>query len=95
VAPCNDLSRPGGPHDDDPTVGTLSAPHFVSIDEAARRLGVARSTVYAQYLGRELHRVKQGRRSMVAVVEVNALARRLAADAGVELELVTEHAEAP
>jgi len=54
---------------------------------------VARSTVYAQYLGRELHRVKQGRRAMVAVVEVDALARHLAAEAGVELELVTEHAE--
>jgi len=74
-------------------VETRPAPHFVSIEEAARRLGVARSTVYAQYLGRELHRVKQGRRAMVAVVEVDALARHLAAEAGVELELVTEHAE--
>ena len=80
--------------DDDLTVDDQRpAPHFVSIEEAARRLGVARSTVYAQYLGRELHRVKQGRRAMVAVVEVDALARRLATEAGVVLELLTEHAE--
>jgi len=69
------------------------APYFVSIDEAARRLGVARSTIYARHLGRELHLVKQGRRSLVALVEVNDLARRLATEAGGTLDPVTEHAE--
>ena len=59
--------------------------YFVSVSEAALRLGIGRSTLY-KFVGDDLHLVKIGRRSVVSLVELDRLAVKLAAEAGVVLE---------
>jgi len=58
--------------------------HFVSVTEAGLILGIGRSTVYQFAATGDLHLVKIGRRSVVAVVEIDRLAARLASEAGVD-----------
>jgi excisionase family DNA binding protein len=62
--------------------------HFVSTSEAAQILGCGRTTIYQYVQSGDLHLVHHGRRSVVAVVEVDRLAARLAAEAGVDLGLL-------
>ena len=66
--------------------------HFVSVREAALRLGIGRSSLYAFVHSGDIHLVHPfGRRSVVAVVEIDRLAAKLAAKAGVELESWEPH----
>ncbi len=74
-----------------PGAGTPPIPHavhFVSITEAGLMLGIGRTTIYDYVKAGDLHLVHHGRRSVVAVVEVDRLAARLAAAAGVDLGLL-------
>jgi hypothetical protein len=62
--------------------------HFVSVREAALRLGIGRSSLYVFVHSGDIHLVHPfGRRSVVAVVEIDRLAAKLAAQAGVVLQL--------
>ena len=65
-----------------------SGVHFVSFPEAALRLGCGRTTLYGYVKSGDLHPIHHGRRSVVAVVELDALASRLARAAGVDLDLL-------
>jgi len=57
--------------------------HFVSVREAALRLGCGRSTLYRYVHTGDLHLIHHGRRSVVAVVEIDRLAKRMGERAGV------------
>jgi len=60
--------------------------HFISLEQAALMLGCGRSTLYRLYIHTgDLHLIHHGRRSVVAVAEVNRLAAKLASKAGVIL----------
>ena len=65
------------------------AVHFVSVKEAGLMLGIGRSTVYQHVAAGSLHLIKLGRRSVVAIVEIDRLATRLATAAGVDPGLLT------
>ena len=52
-------------------------------------LGIGRTTIYQHVHGGDLHLIKIGRRSVVAVVEIERLAARLATEAGIDLNLLT------
>lgn len=63
--------------------------HFVSVAQAALILGCGRTTMYEYVRSDDIHLVHHGRRSVVAVVEIDRLAARLASEAGIDLDLLT------
>jgi len=65
--------------------------HFVSVARAAMMLGCGRSTLYRYVHSGDIHLVHHGRRSVVAVIEVDRLATKLAVEAGVELKSWEPH----
>jgi predicted GIY-YIG superfamily endonuclease len=64
------------------------AVHFVSTHEAGLMLGIGRTTIYDYVHSGDLHLVHHGRRSVVAVREIDQLAARLAAEAGIAPDLL-------
>lgn len=52
-------------------------PALLSIVEAARRLGVSRSTIYSLLRDQELERVKIGRAARISSASVDAFVQRL------------------
>lgn len=62
---------------------TPSRPHFVSVPQAARTIGVGRTTFYGMIGNGTIHPVKLGKRTVVSTRELAALAARLEQAAGV------------
>jgi hypothetical protein len=62
-------------------------PVFVSIIDASRLLGCGRSSIYEYAKSGDLHLVHHGRRSVIAIGELNQLSRRLADQAGVPADV--------
>jgi predicted DNA-binding transcriptional regulator AlpA len=57
--------------------------YFLGVTEAARTLGVSRSTLYAMFRARVLHPCHIGCRAVVAVQELRSYSRSIAAASGV------------
>jgi excisionase family DNA binding protein len=57
----------------DLTTGEASEPLTLSIKDAARRLGLGRTTIYKLIGEGQLHRVKVGNRTLISMASVRAL----------------------
>jgi len=62
---------------------------LVTVDDAARMLGVGKSTLYGYVKSGDLTLLHHGRRSTIAVTELHHLVNRLAHEAGVPLDRLT------
>ena len=70
------------------TITQDHSPILVTLEEAARRLGCGKTPVYQYVRSGDLHIVHHGKRSTIAVAELNHLATQLASEAGVPSDLL-------